>query len=1237
MAGAGLMLAPPIRPGFDPANPRLPDRLRVTRPRDLVDVSFRFVDLRLVRDRSRIVLKRKEGSRAPRLIVVLPPQHLAEAAYLESAGAGDVTGPDRTSRQSQSVTDGDEALPGANANVTVPTLMAGPSQLVFDVGDHEIDFTLAGLLEAVRLLPLVVGANVPTPPENVLLKVSARDLTVDRARLRRVATQLGVRSGETKARSGQRAGSPRATGSVEALAQLRANALALEHRFGRDAAATWVVGQLAGGIGQSVLDELRLGRLPRRTPVPADPFARDVTGIELPFRLLLSPHADGAFELSSAPAETGPTELWHARLGLRGGRREERVDEAPSPRRTVRAVWARDRDLRGADPLLPDPLEWGSEPRAEDIRLALNGNDRLSIVHQSSDFSLKRGGQPWRPSAIPVERLFLSALGGWLDGGVSWATQPDGFELEEWRNLATLGRDHYVRVVRAGFLFPTGHRASFVKVTERKFHEGHEGNPAVLRQRFFLVVGEPYRRLPSLGSDAEDRRNPFHDIRITTIVTPPLDQPASLKVASDHKRKVTCFQPTLGRRPFPFQAVATDAAGNLVELSVPLLFVGKSANDDAQFMGKLVAAYDGQTDAETVVGQAFGQRMAFAPSERSGDTELAVDDVRLAARLRSAGVGVGSPRFGPVLASARVAIPAVEQLTGKPGAVEVVWPDAYLDKGIAGAGNAGQVFLELRVPEGLRFSRNSARSGALVAPDISIQCLSRAVGPVGVPPAEFAGGTLDPKALFGALGDAKLFGVVPLADLIGKATGSDALAQAPKFLTEALTKAAGLLRDAEELAAVLAAPGVPAAPSELAKVKAGAASLKDLLQAALKSPATADSKAITDAISSIVPPPATQATLATELADLEFGVRRRIAGPLDRIAAIGGNAADLAGDVISWVQGISAPASIRTRAVWHPKVKDWEGVVLFAHHERAVTLAIDLANPPGAPEPLVDVSCSVEDVTIDLDVVELRVKLIRFSVRGGQKPDIEVQLADPGVVFRGPLAFVETLRSLIPLDGFSDPPSVDVSPFGLSAGFSLGLPNLAVGIFSLENLSLDASLEVPFIGESLAFKFSFCTRESPFSLIVSLFGGGGFVGIELTPKGIRSIEAALEFGAAVSLDFGVASGSLSVMAGIYFRFEDGKGLLLSGYFRARGEVDVLGLISASIELTISLTWQEPNKAAGRATLTIEVEVAFFSESVSITCEKRFSGSGSDPTVLEVMGPPGADDAWQEYCRAFVGV
>jgi hypothetical protein len=114
---------------------------------------------------------------------------------------------------------------------------------------------------------------------------------------------------------------------------------------------------------------------------------------------------------------------------------------------------------------------------------------------------------------------------------------------------------------------------------------------------------------------------------------------------------------------------------------------------------------------------------------------------------------------------------------------------------------------------------------------------------------------------------------------------------------------------------------------------------------------------------------------------------------------------------------------------------------------------------------------------------------------------------------------------------------------------------------------------------------------------------------------------------------------VSIAVGVYLRLEATKGLL-TAYFRIRGEVDVLGLISASITLELSLTYHfETGKLIGRASLVVEVEVLFFSASVEIVVERKLAGSKGDPTMFQVM-PPGDDDLnadWVTYCDAFAPI
>jgi hypothetical protein len=231
---------------------------------------------------------------------------------------------------------------------------------------------------------------------------------------------------------------------------------------------------------------------------------------------------------------------------------------------------------------------------------------------------------------------------------------------------------------------------------------------------------------------------------------------------------------------------------------------------------------------------------------------------------------------------------------------------------------------------------------------------------------------------------------------------------------------------------------------------------------------------------------------------------------------------------------------------------------------------------------------------------------------------------------------VDDLRSLIPFDGFSDPPAVEVTEEGITAGFSVGLPNISVGVLSLENLSLAAGFAVPFVGPPMSVWFRFCEREHPAHLTVMMFGGGAFLGVTMNANGLHILEASFEFGAAISVDFGVASGGVSAMAGIYFKLEGGDAEL-TGYFRLRGEVEALGVVSVCIELYLDLRYElATEKAIGSATISIEVDCTLFSTTVEISTTKKFAGSGDDPTLAEMFDvqPDATSDDWETYCAAF---
>ncbi len=170
--------------------------------------------------------------------------------------------------------------------------------------------------------------------------------------------------------------------------------------------------------------------------------------------------------------------------------------------------------------------------------MPLDDFDRFQFVHLSSNFSSPQ----YTPTAVGVNLLMLSALGGWLDSRSEW-DPPAGLSIEEWVHRTGMARDHSVRVVYKGFLFPFGHRVALVKVSERKFHNGalnangqptieqKVGNTAYLRQRLFIIIREPERLFADTtltnktGAVFYHRQLPFSSIRLLNKVTPNLDRP----------------------------------------------------------------------------------------------------------------------------------------------------------------------------------------------------------------------------------------------------------------------------------------------------------------------------------------------------------------------------------------------------------------------------------------------------------------------------------------------------------------------------------------------------------------------------------------------------------------------------------------------------------------------------------------------------------------------------------------
>lgn len=340
---------------------------------------------------------------------------------------------------------------------------------------------------------------------------------------------------------------------------------------------------------------------------------------------------------------------------------------------------------------------------------------------------------------------------------------------------------------------------------------------------------------------------------------------------------------------------------------------------------------------------------------------------------------------------------------------------------------------------------------------------------------------------------------------------------------------------------------------------------------------------------------------------------------------------------LEWIADVdnrSLPPAPATTIAEFKKKNDSTHLVVHGRIEKVI---FDPAGDPAKQEPTSSFDGKLNDFSVILlRSVEVKFVEFTFSSKTGQKPVIGVKLdQEHPLTFTGDLQFVEELRKAIPPDLFGDV-SIDVLPGAIRAGFSFTLPPINVGVFSLKDVSLGTGLTLPFLDGRPSLDFNVSERPRPFLLAVGIFGGGGFFHLQLDTAGLKIVEAALEFGVTASVDLGVASGGVHIMAGIYFKLERKQPSnelmpMLTGYLRMGGQLSVLGLIKLSLEFTLSFTYDSSrDKAYGRATLTVQVEVAFFSVSVEIIVERAFGGSG-DPLFKQLFTTA---QPWRDYAEAF---
>ena len=907
-------------------------------------------------------------------------------------------------------------------------------------------------------------------------------------------------------------------------------------------------------VQRSRATQAQAGQISRIILTPSEP-KKEQTAIEFPYRLILSPNIYNVWLHKTNPISiNGWTELWHTRLAALNP--DGSISESDNPYLAVRAVWSPDVDLTNL----------GGPPASDRPRLAMNANDRHQIVHLTSNFNLP-GTPRYTPVPVKVNRMMLSPLGAWFDGIGNWPpNSPLATHVSPiitWQHLATMGRDHYVKIVKAGYLLPFGHRAALVTLTERKFYKTPDGqNVAYLFQKKYIQVRDPERVFPVPFQQYEGREIPFSKVKLTTLVTPPIDQPGLTPLVSGAGEEA--FWPSVDGKDFLFHAVATDVEGHEVEFSMPMAYVG--GNYAFGGVNQTAAAYNG-APIQKRQPAFLGQTISFAEEKKKGDTSFEAES--LTWQVREHGTNYRDTDFAnqdqpmcfPVLEKATISVPALKNLVGFDSTV-VKYPEVYIKNGFKSPSNKGELFFQVLNPPRLDFAAGgkAEKSGGIATPSFSIVGISRILGPVG------AGLSSAPEPQPEA-------GAGPLAT-----TGGDTL-------QDALSDVISGKFDPKKFF------------SDQAKILGGIL-LQDVI----------------DQVNDFTSPANTGKALTIKTEQ---------------------------------VQEDGKPVGVKTMLKWTPSVHDF--LIFIASRDGTkskLTLdveAIAYFNSEGGPqkESTYKVKGELTDFTLDLikgitTFILVKFSKFTFTAEKGKKTDVDPKIAS--IDFQGPLKFIKELLDKIPLPGgssdsdgggFGGKPIVKVDASGATLGYALTIPDVGFGVFTLQNLKFTGQIYLPFTGDPVTLRFAFNEKSNPFLVTVAMFGGGGFFAIELQPKGIKLIEGSFEFGGSFAMNLGVASGGVTLMAGIYFKYED-DALTLTGYVRCTGELDVLGLISISAEFYLALTYEEArNRVWGQASLTVKIKIIFFSIKVTLKVEREF-GHSPAPLFCDLM----AENDWLAYCEAF---
>ena len=1042
------------------------------------------------------------------------------------------------------------------------------------------------------------------------------------------------------------------------------------------------------------------------------------TRLEMPWWLWLSPHRISAWTEQRTPkTDRGRTEIFHTRLAT--NMPGEGLTEDPTLR-TVRGIWISD---PLATSLLSDPsrdVSVGST--GYPFEMIPTPRDRADIVRLSTRTGDNQvGGQAAAIKArIALSALGgqLVAEGAWDEPGVSNMT---AWQQRIWQGRDTYAKvvrrgflypwgfkaaqiEEGVRVFRAdagGTIRAFWEKRTSIAITEPEVN----------------IVDR------STATDAGRRAALFSSVTCLTVQTPPLVISRSTPNIGPEWAGLNAYTPKVATRtgttPFQFDLVGLDPDGNEIPFTQPLLFAEAKVQDgrtaspsqrrrvDGRFdlddltdpnfteegAAQLSRYYDDNVPYGDKVAEFGGAAIAYAEnlanSVTSDDGEVlseALMSNQTVQQTKEALFGLGAafeesvatvrgdvedflaendPRNLPAFKEGKIWLEDQQRMLEEEVEALVAYPKEFIEDAWDETKNASQVYLKALEEEGnealaaLGFPGD--KGGGVLSGKMSVGALSRTYGTIQGKYDDMkdllADGKITPGEAFKAM---KILGGVTLADLMpnpfpaidpdGKPTDK-VLITTSDFVDPGLPSERLEVRMHMEVRAFLTfrfeVPQGASAQTTFTAPEGSVFSTTEYVEAEINGVPVSRPSVSSDRKTITLSPAAAGSTV----------IVRSYPDPVDgedryRNFFYSTDLLNVDRSVLSLDLETIVPTggySVSTRARRSRELERSGGVVRAR------------AGEGPAPQASWKVRGELSDFVVNLvpvdglEFVKVYADRIVFTAGSGKSPDVDVDIRE--IDFSGLLTLLKTLAAYLP---FGDLLIIDVKRSGLTAGFMIQLPDIALGAFAISGIGVGAELSIPFDSKPVRFGFLMSRPENPFTLTITGLGGGGYLDQALGLAGIERLSITGFVAAEAKVDFGVASGGVSVRAGFTFAIgpvpepAGQEGLTLTAFASLNGHVSVLGIASATIDVYIGLSVIVPAELPahvllkGVASVSVRVSVALFSKTVNFNAERTIKGTylegssgaraigarSSDEVPVATFADAWSDSAWAEFCGAF---